>query len=318
MPVYFAPMEGVTDAIFRRVHHRCFSGVQKYFMPFISPSHSLTFSKRERFDMDPRQNAGVPVVPQILTNNADYFQAMALMLRDMGYTEINLNLGCPSGTVTAKGKGSGLLRTPDQLKALLDGIFAHPVLPISIKTRIGYESPAEWPGVLALYRQYPVHELIVHPRSRQEFYSGAPHRELLGELNMPYVYNGDLFTAADCRAFLAGHPGAAGVMLGRGLTANPALAQELTGGPKLTVDSLRSFHDDLYTEYLRYWPESAVVGRMHLIMKYFCGCFENSSRVQRMLRKSVTVQEYEQAAYQLFNGCQLKEKPAFDLDILLS
>lgn len=318
MKVYFAPMEGVTDAIYRRVHHRNFGGVQKYFMPFISPSHSLTFSRRERFDMSPEQNAGVPVAPQVLANNIDYFNATARLLRDLGYTELNLNLGCPSGTVTAKGKGSGLLRTPDLLKAFLDGVFASPVLPISIKTRIGYESASEWPRLLELYRQYPFSELIVHPRTRQEFYRGTPHRDACRLLEEDYIYNGDLFTAKDIRQLQLDSPRTVGVMLGRGLVANPALAQEYTGGKALTKEKLMTFHDDLFTEYLRFWPESAVVGRMHLIMKYLCSCFEDSERAQRMLRKAKSTDEYHQAVHFLFSECAFRQNPAFDLEILLS
>ena len=318
MDVYFAPMEGVTDAVFRRVHRRRFSGVRKYFMPFISPSYSLTFNRREKFDMSPAQNAGMPVVPQILTNNAAYFQAVAVMMRDMGYQELNLNLGCPSGTVTAKCKGSGLLREPDRLKALLDGIFAHPVLPVSVKTRIGYEQAEEWPRLLALYRQYPFSEMIVHPRTRQEFYHGTPHREACAALDAPFLYNGDLFTAEDISTLTAGLPRASGVMLGRGLVANPALAREALGGERLSLEELRGFHNDLYAEYLRFWPESAVVGRMHLMMKYFCGCFEDGQRVVRRLRRARTAEEYEQAARLLFNECAFRETPAFQLDILLS
>ena len=318
MDFYFAPMEGVTDAIFRRVHHRNFGGVRKYFMPFISPSHSLTFSKRERFDMSPEQNAGVPVVPQILANNAGYFRATAKMLRDMGYAEVNLNLGCPSGTVTAKGKGSGLLRAPDQLKALLDAVYADPVLPVSIKTRIGYDDVAEWPALLALYSQYPVSELIVHPRTRQEFYNGAPHRECCGRIGKPFVYNGDLFAAEDIKTLGSLFPLASGVMLGRGLVANPALARQSAGGGRLTPDQLRRFHDDLYTEYLRFWPESAVVGRMQLIMKYLCSCFENSEKALRMLRKVKSVADYDRAIRFLFNECAFLPDPVFQLSILLS
>ena len=177
MRIYFAPMEGVTDAVYRRVHRRHFDGVDKYFLPFISPSHSMTFNRREKFDMSPEQNASMPAVPQILTNDETYFERLSAILRDLGYREVNLNLGCPSGTVTAKGKGSGLLREPDRLKLFLDGIFAHPILPVSVKTRIGYDDPGEWPALWSLLREYPFLEIILHPRTRQEFYTGTPHRE---------------------------------------------------------------------------------------------------------------------------------------------
>ena len=318
MNLYFAPMEGVTDAIYRRVHHAYFGGVRKYFMPFISPSHSLSFNAKERFEMSPSQNAGVPAVPQILTNSADYFIATARLFCDLGYTEVNLNLGCPSGTVTAKGKGSGLLRAPDDLRRLLDGIYAHSPLPVSVKTRIGFHDPAEWPRLLEIYKQYPLRELIVHPRTRGEFYEGAPHREACRLMDSDFVYNGDLFTVADCQALLREFPHAAALMLGRGLVANPALAQAACGGTPITREALLSFHDDLYREYARFWPETAVVGRMHLMMKYLCSCFENSDAPRRALRRATTADAYFDAVRQLFRECPLKANPAFSLDILLA
>ncbi|MBQ7455464.1 MAG: tRNA-dihydrouridine synthase family protein [Clostridia bacterium] len=318
MELYFAPLEGVTDAIYRRVHRRHFSGASKYFMPFLSPSHSLTWSAKERFEMAPAQNAGVPVVPQILANRADYFNATARQLADFGYAEVNLNLGCPSGTVTAKGKGSGLLRTPDALRALLDRIFEKPLLPVSVKTRIGYQSADEWPRLLALLREYPFSELIVHPRTRQEFYNGQPHADACRLIEAPFVYNGDLFAAGDCRALANDFSNARALMLGRGLVANPALAQAVSGGEALTREALIAFHEDLYAEYARYWPETAVVGRMHLMMKYLCGCFENSDGPRRALRKATTPEAYYAAVRQLFEECPFKAEPRFDLDILLS
>ena len=311
-------MEGVTDYVFRRVHRRHFSGVEKYFIPFLSPTHSLTFSTRERNDVLPQNNMGVPAVPQILTNNAEYFLSVANWLKDLGYTEINLNLGCPSGTVTAKKKGSGLLRYPDMLRRLLDGVFAHSPLPVSIKTRIGYESTEEWTGLISIYQQYPFHEIIIHPRTRMEFYNGTPHPEYCRDLPFPFIYNGDLFTGADCRALLKNLPCAAGVMLGRGLVANPALAQQYSGGEALTRESLLSFHDDLYREYLETWPETAAVGKMHLLMKYFSSCFENGDKVLRSLRKATSCEEYDDAVYPLFREQPFSVDPAFSLELLLS
>ena len=251
--------------------------------------------------MSPAQNAGMPAVPQILTNNAAYFEAVAVMLRDMGYTELNLNLGCPSGTVTAKGKGSGLLREPDRLKALLDGIFSHPVLPVSVKTRIGYEQAEEWPRLLEIYRQYPFSEMIVHPRTRQEFYQGTPHREACGILKQPYIYNGDLFTAgqiADARASL---PQLSGVMLGRGLVANPALAREALGGERLCREELRAFHDALLDEALQGGlPPVYALARMKEIWYYMIWLFPDSAKLCKALNKSRDLLAYRDAVSALF------------------
>ena len=133
MQVYFAPLEGITDSIYRRAHHALFGGVSKYFIPFISPSESLTVSSREQRAIAPEENVGIPAVPQLLTRDAGRFSAMTKLLADSGYSEVNLNLGCPSGTVTAKGKGSGMLRDLNALRAFLDEIFRDSALPISIK-----------------------------------------------------------------------------------------------------------------------------------------------------------------------------------------
>lgn len=317
MNIYFAPMQGVTDSIFRQVHHRHFSGATKYFIPFVSPGASLSFTRRERFELSPVQNADIYAVPQILCSDPDRFNAVALMLRDSGYPEVNLNLGCPSSTVTAKGRGSGLLKYPDRLKRLLDGIFSAGVMPVSVKTRIGYESPEEWEKLIRLYEQYPLLELIVHPRTRQELYGGSPHREICLQIARPYIFNGDLFTRHDAASVFTALPHLQGVMLGRGLAANPALAREISGGNRLTAEELLSFHDDLYTEYLRYWPESTVVGRMHLIMKYLSGCFDLTETVRKKMKKASDIRAYNENVHRLFSECTFKTDPAFCLENLI-
>ena len=315
MNLYFAPLEGLTDAIYRRVHHEVFGCTGKYFMPFVSPAKSLSFTGRVQFDLSPAQNAGVPVVPQVLCRDAPLFLEMARLLRDAGYKEVNLNLGCPSGTVTAKGKGAGMLRDLDALAEFLDQVYVCPPLPVSLKTRAGFDSPEEWPALLDLILRYPAHEWILHPRTCREFYEGEPHRDFyaqaLERASFPVIYNGDLFTAGEARDFLRAFPDTPGLMLGRGLAANPALAREIMGGEKLSVEDIRRFHDRLYREYLKYWPESAVVGRMHGIMHYLIQCLDCPVPARRALRKAVSVQEYEDAAARVFDSAALKDGPRF-------
>ena len=306
MQIYFAPLEGLTDAIYRRVHHATFGGVEKYFMPFISPSSSLTFTSRQQSDIAPKENAGVPAVPQILCKDAGLFVEMTKLLRDAGYTEVNLNLGCPSGTVTAKGKGAGMLKDPDTLARFLDTVYARSPLPVSLKTRCGYESIDEWPLLLNLFLCYPVHEWILHPRTCREFYSGSPHHDLFYEAAakapFPVIYNGDLFRVSECREMSSFD-----LMLGRGLAVNPALAKEARGGEGLTVDSLRLFHDRLYREYLKWWPEHAVVGRMHGVMYYLLQALDCPAPVKRALRKSASVDDYTDASHRVFTESALAQ-----------
>ena len=314
MNIEFAPMEGVTDVVFRRAHFEMFGGVDRYFLPFISPTSHLTFSHREQEGISPRLNEGIPVVPQILTRDAALFLQTARLLRDAGYTEVNLNLGCPSGTVTAKGKGSGFLRDVDGLRAFLDAVFAEAPVLVSVKTRIGYERVDEWPRLFELFCAYPMRELIVHPRTRAEFYKGEAHREALdlcGNAPFPVVYNGDVFRADDALEFSGAHPEISTLMLGRGLVANPALAREIKGGARLTRDEARAFHDRLLREYLEKWPRNAVVGHMQEFMYYMGRCFENAEKVEKLIRKANTPEKYMDAVSRLFEECPLASPPAF-------
>ena len=153
--LYAAPREGLTGYLWRQVHAALFGPADKYFTPFLSPNATRTFQRKELDEIDPAHNAGLYVVPQLLTNRAEHFLWAAGELYARGYREINFNLGCPAGTVAAKRKGSGLLAYPQELDRCLEEIFAG--LPrgmsVSVKTRIGKNDPAEWPGLLEAYRQ---------------------------------------------------------------------------------------------------------------------------------------------------------------------
>jgi len=318
LPIYFAPLEGVTDAVYRRIHHAHFTGIDKYFIPFISPTQNLVLTPRERTNVCPESNAGMNAVPQVLTKKADHFLWAEEQLSGMGYEEINLNLGCPSGTVTAKGKGAGMLEHPIDLELFLDEIFARTKLRISLKTRIGFSSPDEFEHLLEIFSRYPACELIIHPRTRQEYYKGRVHRDVYAyaeeNASVPLVYNGDLFTPGDCAAFEAEHPKTAALMLGRGLLANPALAQTVSGGAPLTREMLRAFHDDLYRAYHEAYPKSVVLGRMREVAKNIACCFENADKPLKAARKAASLQAYEDAVARLFEQYELCADPRFTPD----
>ena len=317
MPIYFAPLEGITDAVFRRVHAAHFTGVSKYFIPFISPTQNLCFTGRELANVAPENNAGLFAVPQILTREPEHFLWAADALYDMGYGEINLNLGCPSGTVTAKGKGAGMLQNLSQLARFFDAVCPRMQAKLSVKTRIGFADTGEFDALLALFSRYPLCELIVHARTRGEFYRGAPHRDVFAaallRTHLPLVYNGDLFSASDCRALLGACPDTAALMLGRGLIANPALAQELSSGNALTAMALRDFCDDLLDAWLARHPANVAVARMAEVMKHVSCCFEGADKPHKQIRKAKTLPAYREAEAALFS-CALKSDPRFDPD----
>lgn len=312
MDIRFAPMEGLTDTIYRRTHAKYFGGVRKYYVPFISPTQHHVFTPKELRAIGPEYNAGIPTVPQILAKEAEHFLWAAGELQQMGYDEVNLNIGCPSGTVTAKGKGAGMLRDLYALDALLNEIFAKTKIAVSVKTRIGFESPDEWPEILEVLSEFPLKEIIVHPRTRTGFYKvGTLHPEcfrMAAEKGLPVVYNGDLFTAEDCRALQAAYSDMP-MMLGRGMVCNPALAREAGGGAALSIPEFRAFHDALYEAYRqdRTWEQAH--SRMRELMIYMSCCFTDAEKAAKAVRKS-NIRTYEEAVARLFDH-DLANPPCF-------
>ena len=321
---YFAPMEGVTGRLFRRVHSRYFPGVDKYFMPFVSPGKDRVFSRKDLRELTPEGEPGVPEVPQLLTCQAEDFLWAAERLADLGYGEVNLNLGCPSGTVTAKGKGAGLLRDPEGLDRFLDQIFRRVRVAVSIKTRVGFQSPEEFEGLLACFGRYPCAELIVHPRVRTEFYKGGVHLEAFAlaveRSGAPLCYNGDLTTAGEIAAFRQRFPTVERVMLGRGLVGDPALAAKAKGGAPADRTRLRSFHDDLYEGYAQaFGSRHNAMLRMKELWFYLIWLFEGGERLGKALKKARTPAEYEARVEDIFRELPLsadsaalwRERPIF-------
>ncbi len=315
MRIYFAPMEGITDALFRQAYQACFGGVDKYFMPFVSPSHSLSYTLREEFDLLPAQNRGLFAVPQILARDAGCFLGAARSFAEKGYTEVNLNLGCPSGTVTGKGKGSAMLKDVYHLRRFLDEVYCEAPLKVSVKTRIGFETPEEWEQLLPVFKDYPIHELIIHPRTRSQLYRGEPHRAAFGQaletLRCPVIYNGDLFTVESVREVTGMFPQAAGVMLGRGLLSNPTLLRQLQGGAALSMEDLTHFHDYLFRAYEKTWHPLTAVGRMHVFLKYFAHSLNVPFKYVREALRANKMDAYQDAVGEMFAQAKLKEEPHY-------
>lgn len=305
MKLYFAPMEGITGYIYRNAHHTFFHSVDKYFTPFILPNQKGHFNAREKQDMDPRHNEGICVVPQILTNCAEDFVKTAKKLADMGYQELNLNLGCPSRTVVTKYRGSGFLALPEKLDLFLDSIFSEVGMAVSIKTRIGRDDPGEFERLMEIFNQYPVRELIIHPRTQQDYYRNKPNLEKYGlGLQMcknPVCYNGDICTPQDYQNLVREFPGTTAVMMGRGLLKNPGLAEQISGESGLDKERLRAFHDRLYEDYQRVMPGAKnVLFKMKEVWVYMASLFHNWEKYGKRIRKAERLPAYEKAVNDLF------------------
>ena len=314
MILSLAPMEGITGHVFRRVHADCFGALDRYYTPFIAPPRvGCAFKGKAARELDPVANEGLDVVPQLLTKDADEFVWAAGLLAGMGYAEVNLNLGCPSGTVVAKGKGAGFLAHPQALDAFLAGIFSRTDLAISIKTRIGVEEEGEWPALLDIFRRYPLRELIIHPRLRRDFYRG-PVRQgafqyAVDHCDLPLCYNGDLFTPQACRELAAQFPSVSHWMAGRGLVYNPALGRQLQGGEPLTPEELRAFHDQLVEAYRQVLSgDRPVLGKMKELWFYWSRHFLQPEGPLKRIRKAKTLLEYRDGVNALFRDCPFQEE----------
>ncbi|NCB63933.1 MAG: tRNA-dihydrouridine synthase family protein [Clostridia bacterium] len=305
-------MEGVTGYLFRNTFHRFFSGADKYFTPFLSPTQNRVFTRRELQEVLPEHNEGLNVVPQLLTKNAGDFLWAAGELKAMGYREVNLNLGCPSGTVASKGKGSGFLAAPGLLELFLDEVFAHADVLVSVKTRLGKYGPEEFEALLELFNRYPIAELTIHPRVQKDFYKHPVRMEgfekALPNCRNPVCYNGDLATRADCARFASRFPSVGAVMIGRGLIANPGLLSQARGGPGADRETLRAFADALYGAYRQaFGSDRNAMIRMKEVWFYLIHLFADGGDHAKRLRKTAEPSEYELLVTQIFRELPLLE-----------
>jgi tRNA-dihydrouridine synthase len=317
MNFYFAPLEGVTGHIYRNAHSAFFDNIDKYFAPFIVANRSESFTTRELNDLLPEHNEGIVLVPQILTNNAEDFIHTSNKLERLGYSEINLNLGCPSGTVVSKNRGSGFLAKKEELDAFLEEIFYRSSAKISVKTRIGKEQPEEFYELIEIFNKYPMEELIIHPRVQKDYYKNKPDLKMFGEaLGMSrnkVCYNGDIFTVRDYQEFAAAFPGVENIMLGRGLITNPALASCIKNGTKPDKELLKEFHDRIYEGYRKtLFGDRNVLFKMKEVWFYMICMFSDNARYAKKIRKAERLFDYEAAVSSLFREQEVLDGSGYE------
>lgn len=301
MRYYFAPMEGLTDSVYRRLHHQFFSGVDAYYMPFISPTVHRCLTRREARELPMADSVPFRAVPQLMTKVPEDFLWAAGECRDRGYDEVNLNAGCPSGTVVAKKKGAGMLEDPETLDRFLDVVFSGSPLPISVKTRLGLTDPEEFPEILDIFNQYPIKELTIHPRVRKQFYDGDVNMEMfrfaLENSKNSLCFNGNLRNLTDVKNFEAAYPQIESVMIGRGLIGNPAM---LDPGGK---EKLEDFHDALLEAYMAAFGGARnAMFRMKENWRHMILMFDDSEKLWKKLRKCTDVEEYRRITKEIFHA----------------
>ena len=305
MKYYFAPLEGIGGYVYRNAQAEFFPRADKYFTPFIAPKKNRCFGAREEKDIAPEHNEGICLIPQILTNDAKMFLQTQRELNALGYKEVNLNLGCPSRTVVTKCRGAGMLADLKRLDHFLEEVFEGAQGKISIKTRIGMEEPEEFEQLLAIYKKYPLEELIIHPRVQTDYYKNAPRMETfkkaLEECVHKIVYNGDVFTKSHFEQFQTECPSVESVMLGRGVLSDPCLFGELRGQEQLSKDKLKMFHDKLIEDYSRELSgDKNVLYKMKELWFYMAHVFTNHEKHMKKIRKVQRLCDYQEIVRSLF------------------
>lgn len=319
MKIYFAPLEGITGYVFRRVYHEFFGGVDVYYTPFIATNQKHKMRNKELNDILPEHNEGLTLIPQILGNNASDFVATANFIHGMGYDTVNLNLGCPSRTVVSKGKGSGFLEKTVELNHFLEEIYEKSTPKISIKTRLGKENPEEFYELMQIFNQYPVEELIIHPRVQTDFYGNTPNwdifEEALAESRMPVCYNGDIFLVEDFQRFQKRFPQVEQIMLGRGLLSYPTLAEQIKGelvlkdhrDTKKEKEILHQYICRLQEEYSKVLSgETPLLFKMKEVWGFLIQSFQEGDKFRKKIHKSQRLSDYEKAVEELFLQLDLK------------
>ena len=314
MNYYFAPLEGITGFVYRGLHHKYFGGPDKYYMPFVSAMEKGKIKKREKKDILPENNEGINAIPQILTNSSRDFIDTAEMIADLGYTEININLGCPALSVVKRGKGSGFLSDLDRLDKFLEEIFdgmekCRIPAKLSVKTRIGRRDSDSVPELIELYNRYPIYELTVHPRVGKDFYRGVPDMEAFRafcEKSIhPLVYNGDINNEGDIEHFAELFPKVGSIMIGRGLLQDPAFIRRVRTGKEMQKEELKGFTEELYQQYRKEMETPGAgginaVNRMKELWGFLGVNFSDRERTLRKILRAKNPVEYESAVREIW------------------
>lgn len=325
-----APMEGITNYLIRNAYHHHFDDIDRYYTPFLPASKRL--SPKMKRDLMPENNKGITLIPQILAKRSVDVLHMCDLLKEYGYDTLNINLGCPSGTVVNKGRGAGFLRFPQELDQFLYEIFEKTEFKISVKTRVGFDSDEEWENLLSIYHKYPLEELIIHPRIQKDFYKGNPRMETFSKAYETYsktpsllCYNGDIDSVKNFQTVQRAYPLVERFMLGRGLLAKPGLVgmikkQLPSGDVTLTCIPLSSEEEQSYKKRLRAYideimenllknfsGERDILFHMKEIWFYLHHSFADAEPYLKQIQKTQSLAEYRLIVNAIFSNCRITE-----------
>ena len=315
--IYFAPIQESTDYIYRNAHARYFGGIDKYFSPYILRQNDGSVKKSHLRDINLENNRLIPLVPQILAGNTDDFVYLVKILQDNEYKEVNWNMGCPYPMVTNKGLGSGLLPYPDKIKSILDEALPQLKVKISVKLRAGLLSHDEIFKVIEVLNEFPLSEIILHPRTGKQLYRENPDWETFEKVipisGHHLIYNGDIENLDDFDLITRKFSGNTTWMIGRGILANPFLPSLLKGKAPFSkndrIQVLRNFHDDVFAVYSQMLSgPSHQLMRMEKFWSFFCHSFPNPHKSFKRIKKAINISKYDIAVNENFQSFRYDEE----------
>ena len=307
LPIHFAPLQGYTDAIYRSAHARIFGGIASYYTPFVRLEHG-DFRRKDVRELDADNNRGVNLTPQLIASTPEKILRILALFIEKGYKNVDINLGCPFPTLAKRHNGAGLLPYPDEVKALLMAAFeAHPEIQFSVKMRLGWEDANECMALLPLLNSLPLSHITMHPRLGKQQYKGEVDLEAFqrfyAECEKPLIYNGDLLTLDDIDTISNRFPRLSGLMIGRGLLANPALAIEYQQGaslsPKEKIEKIRLLHADVFSQYgnLLEGGDLQLLTKMRTFWEYLLP--DGDRKAKKVIHKTSKLSNYQAAVSNL-------------------
>lgn len=307
LPIHFAPLQGYTDAIYRSAHARIFGGIASYYTPFVRLEHG-DFRRKDVRELDADNNRGVNLTPQLIASTPEKILRILALFIEKGYKNVDINLGCPFPTLAKRHNGAGLLPYPDEVKALLmAAIEAHPDIRFSVKMRLGWEDANECMALLPLLNSLPLSHITMHPRLGKQQYKGEVDLEAFqrfyAECEKPLIYNGDLLTLEDIDTISNRFPRLSGLMIGRGLLANPALAIEYQQGAPLSlkekIEKIRLLHADVFSQYgnLLEGGDLQLLTKMRTFWEYLLP--DGDRKAKKVIHKTSKLSNYQAAVSNL-------------------
>lgn len=305
MKVYAAPLQGLTEAPWRNAHQELFGGIDAYYTPFVRIERG-EFRNKDVRDITPENNSVSRLVPQLIASAPAELARLVELFMEKGYREADINMGCPFPLIAGKHKGSGILPYPQEVKALLDELAHYPEMQFSVKMRLGWESADEWRALLPLLNAAPLQRITLHPRIGKQQYKGEVDRESFAafyrECGHPLVYNGDVLAVEDIRQLEESFPHLEGVMLGRGLLANPALAMEYKEGVSPAQEVLYNKVGILHARLFEYYEahlqgEAQLLSKMKPYWEYLLPDMDR--KIKKAIKKAMRVDKYLSAVGQL-------------------